>query len=263
MGAGEDCEMEGGRMRGRFQGVGAIVRFNWPFYLVAALAVFVLTISCFLVPVGWSLAVLLCGLSGGVYFLSVSLLVSYWIYDLSDLYRFRWLARISGIRKAKRVVFCHCGFDEASELLKSEIGNAELVVLDHYDPERMTEASIKRARKLFPPTGETIAVAYDQWPTERDRADLVFGILAIHEFRSVGERAAWFAEAKRSLAAGGKIIVIEHVRDAANFLAFGPGFLHFHSVGKWRESWESAGLKLANTFRITPWVRVFAIKANE
>jgi len=251
------------KMRSGFQGVAAIVRFNWPFYVVAGLLVILLSGGLFFVAPGWAMLVLVFALLGGAYFLIVSLLVSHLIYDRSDLYRFGWLGRIPETRNAKRAVFCHSGFDEASDLLRDAIWNAEWTVLDHYDATRMTEPSIKRARKLFPPTEETVAARYDDWPAEDDQADLIFGILAIHEFRSVGERTGWFAEARRSLAPGGRIIVVEHVRDLANFVAFGPGFFHFHSVEKWRESWEGAGLKLANTFRITPWVRVFVISENE
>jgi len=251
------------KRRTNFQGVAAIVRFNWPFYMAAALIFVGLLVGICLVSDSWAIALFICGLLGSGYFLTVSLLVSHWIYDRSDLYRFSWLGRIPETQTAERVVFCHSGFDEASELLRTEIGNAEWTVLDHYDSELMTEPSIKRARQFFPPTQETVAVRYDDWPVEDDQADLIFGILAIHEFRSVGERTAWFAEARRSLAAGGRIIVVEHIRDVANFVAFGPGFLHFQSVEKWRESWEGAGLELVESFRITPWIRVFVISGDE
>ena len=75
----------------------------------------------------------------------------------------------------------------------------------------------------------------------------------------LGLFAAWFAEARRCLRPGGRIVLVEHVRDVANFLAFGPGFLHFHSPESWRHCWEKAGLRLSDRFRVTPWVRVFVI----
>ena len=137
--------------------------------------------------------------------------------------------------------------------------DAEWRILDHHDPSTMTEASIRRARKLYPPTHVTEAAPFDRWPIGDGWADVVFGIMAIHEMRTVGERAKWFAEAKRCLADGGRIVVVEHARDAANFLAFGPGFLHFHSVKNWERSWEGEGLRLMDNSRITPFVRVFVI----
>ncbi len=87
-------------------------------------------------------------------------------------------------------------------------------------------------------------------------------MLAIHELRSDAERSAWFAEAGRCLADGGKVVLVEHVRDLANFVAFGPGFLHFHSVAAWQKSWERGGLNRVDGFRITPFVRVFVLKKS-
>ena len=100
-----------------------------------------------------------------------------------------------------------------------------------------------------------------QWPLEAESVDVVFGLLAIHELRSEEERSAWFAEARRCLRKGGRVILVEHVRDLANFLAFGPGFLHFHSLASWRRNWESAQLRSLDDFRVTPWVRVFVLEA--
>jgi SAM-dependent methyltransferase len=197
--------------------------------------------------------------AGSGYFLFVSLGVSHLIYDRSDLYRWHWLERALGGVKNKRIVFCHAGFDEASEALRERLAG-EWRIIDHFDPATMTEASIRRARKMYPPTPGTEAAPFDKWPVGDGWADVVFGILAVHELRTVGERAKWFAEAKRCLADGGRMVVVEHVRDAANFLAFGPGFLHFHSVKNWERSWEGEGLRLRDGFRITPFVRVFVIE---
>lgn len=246
--------------RGKWQGMLAIVRFNWPFYLVAALVFVGAVVGIFLSRDPWVLA--LCGAiaAGSGYFLFVSLGVSHLIYDRSDLYRWGWMERALGGGKRGCIVFCQSGFDEASEPLRERLADAEWRILDHFDATTMTEESVRRARKLYPPTQGTEAAPFGEWPVGDGWADLVFGILAIHELRTVGERAMWFAEAKRCLTDGGRIVVVEHVRDAANFLAFGPGFLHFHSVKNWERSWEAEGLRLTDVFRITPWLRVFIIE---
>jgi hypothetical protein len=237
----------------------AIVRFNWPFYLVAALVFLGAVVGIFLSGDLWVRASCCAIAAGSGYFLFVSLGVSHLIYDRSDLYRWHWLERALGGVKNKRIVFCHAGFDEASEALRERLAG-EWRISDHFDPATMTEASIRRARKMYPPTPGTEAAPFDKWPVGDGWADVVFGILAVHELRTVGERAKWFAEAKRCLADGGRMVVVEHVRDAANFLAFGPGFLHFHSVKNWERSWEGEGLRLRDGFRITPFVRVFVIE---
>jgi hypothetical protein len=54
-------------------------------------------------------------------------------------------------------------------------------------------------------------------------------------------------------------LLVEHVRDAANFLAFGPGFLHFHSPASWRRCWEGAGLRSIDQFCVTPFVQVYVL----
>jgi SAM-dependent methyltransferase len=245
--------------RSKWQGMLAIVWFNWPFYLVAALVFVGAVVGMFLSRDPWVLALCCAIAAGSGYFLFVSLGVSHLIYDRSDLYRWHWLERALGRGKHGRIVFCHAGFDESSDALRDRLADAEWRILEHHDPATMTEASVRRARKSYPPTQGTEAAPFGEWPVGEGWADVVFGILAVHEMRSVGERAKWFAEAKRCLAEGGRIVVLEHVRDAANFLAFGPGFLHFHSVKNWERSWEAEGLRLIDGFRITPFVRVFVI----
>jgi hypothetical protein len=245
--------------RGKWQGMLAIVRFNWPFYGVA-LVVFVAAVAgIFLWRDPWVLALFCAIAMGSGYFIFISLGVSQLVYDRSDLYRWHWLVRALGTGKSGQIVFCHAGFDEASDALREKLAGTKWRILNHHDPATMTEASVRRARKLYPPTPGTEAAPFGRWPVGEGWADVVFGILAIHELRSIKERAEWFAEAKRCLADEGRIIVVEHVRDAANFLAFGPGFLHFHSVQNWKRSWECAGLCMIDSFRITSFVRVFVI----
>ena len=245
--------------RGNWQGMLAIVRFNWPFYLVGAIVFVSAVVGIFLSRDPWVLALCCAIAAGSGYFVFVSLGVSHFIYDRSDLYRWHWLERALGGGKCGRIVFCHSGFDDASDALSERLMGVEWRILDHHDPATMTEASIQRARNLYPPTQGTEAAPFDLWPIGDGWADVVFGIMAIHEMRTVGERAKWFAEAKRCLADGGRIVVVEHARDAANFLAFGPGFLHFHSVKNWERSWEGEGMCLMDNFRITLFVRVFVI----
>ena len=246
--------------RTEWQGMWAIARFNWPFYLAALLVLFGALGGFLLLPSlawKWISATIL---AGAVYFLAGSLGVSHWIYDRSDLYRWRWLDRALDGIKPQRIVFCHAGFDETSTELRARWGaGTEWKILDHFDPASMTEPSIRRARKLYPPTLDTVPSDYRTWPVSERWAEVVFGLLAIHEFRSEPERTAWFVEARRCLGAGGRIILAEHVRDLANFVAFGPGFLHFHSPASWQRCWEQAGLRLRDEFRVTPWIRIFVL----
>jgi hypothetical protein len=240
----------------------AIARFNWPFY-VAALAALLISLVALLASSAFILkAIFAVTLAGSAYFIFGSLGVSHLIYDRSDLYRWGWLNRALQGAKIQRAIFCHCGFDETSRQLATRLGKIEWQILDHFDQTRMTEASIRRARRLFPPTPGTRPAAYDNWPATAESADVVFALLAIHELRSDAERGGWFVEARRCLSPGGRVILVEHFRDLANFIAFGPGFLHFHSRRTWARAWESAGFRVADEFRVTPWVRVFVLLAS-
>lgn len=245
--------------RGRWQGMHTVFRFNWPFYLIAALVFLTVLVALFQpLPLPVKLA---CGaaMAGAGYFLFVSLAVSHLVYDRSDLYRWQWLDRALADGGRGHILVCHAGFDEVSEALKRRLAPVEAVVLDHFDAARMTEPSIHKARRLFPPTPGTFAAPFNRWPRENGTSDVVFGLLAIHEFRSEEERSAWLAEAHRCLRPGGRVLIAEHLRDTANFLAFGPGFLHFHSFGNWERCWQKAGLRKVDDFRITPWIRVFVL----
>jgi hypothetical protein len=249
------------KARGKFQGVITIARFNWPFY-VAAVAVWIAAGTGFHLFPGLPLNLVFAAAFGGVaYFLCVSLGVSHLVYDRSGLYRWDWLDRALAGVSIRWAILCHCGFDEASAELRERFRDAEWRVLDHYDSNRMTEPSIRRARGAFPPTPGTVPSRYDEWHVEAESADVVFALLAIHELRSEAERSAWFAESKRCLRKGGRVVLIEHVRDMANFLAFGPGFLHFHSTASWRRCWERAGLHSLDQFSVTPFVQIFILSA--
>lgn len=245
--------------RGKWQGMWTIVRFNWPFYLIALVTLIATATGFWRTDALWSKVGLGIAFFGSFYFIFVSLGVSHQIYDRSDLYRWKWLTRALMGLDAQRIIFCHSGFDEASDDLQQHHPDAEWILLDHYDPLLMTEASIRRARKRFPPAQGTQAAPYDQWPVAPNSTDIVFGMLAIHELRSEAERSAWFGQAKRCLRSGGRVVLAEHTRDLANLIAFGPGFLHFHSRTSWRRCWEKSGFCIVDEFNVTPWVRVFVI----
>lgn len=236
-----------------------IILFNWPFYLAAGIVFFVSLAGLFAIDVAMAKLACLLALAGAGYFIFVSLGVSHLIYDRSDLYRWKWLDRALKEAGNGQSVFCHSGLDEASEAIRERISPDTWITLDHFDAEQMTEPSIQRARRLCPPAPGTVPARFDGWPVAPVSTDVIFGLLAIHEFRSEDERGRWFGEALRCLRPQGRIILVEHLRNGANFLAFGPGFLHFHSAASWKRCWERAGLRAADEFPITPWLRAFVL----
>jgi len=63
--------------------------------------------------------------------------------------------------------------------------------------------------------------------------------------------------ARAALAPGGSVVLVEHLRDRANILAFGPGAWHFARRGDWLSVASNAGLELVHEQRLDPWVRGF------
>lgn len=149
----------------------------------------------------------------------------------------------------------HAGLDETSGLLAALFPMAEGRVVDIHDAAEMTETSIGEARRI----ASTTAPAGD-WralPLFDKSCDAAFLIFAAHELRRHDARVTLFREIARSLRTAGSLILVEHLRDSANFLAFGPGFLHFLSRGAWRRAARAAGLEIRSESSITPFVRVF------
>jgi len=246
-------------MRKPYQGMLNIVLFNWPLYvrtLLLALA-YIIAIIVFPLPI-WLIMLLLVGACGSAYFLIVSLVVSYIIYDHSPLYRWMWVKDLLTVAP-QQMANIHAGFDEASEGLRNLFPQARLVIVDLYDPKRMTEPSIARARRLRPPKQSVFPGDPGAIPLAESSCDVVFLLFAAHEIRSAQERLCLFAEVRRILTLGGTVLLVEHRRDLANFLAFGPGFLHFYPQSEWLRLATESGLHVVTTFSMTPFVGVFLL----
>ena len=104
-------------------------------------------------------------------------------------------------------------------------------------------------------------MAAEAWPVETASQDVVFALSAAHELRKAEERIAFFREARRILRQGGKVIVIEQVRDFCNFACFGVAAFHFLSRRTWLQSFAGANLKVTDEFTITPFMRAFVLQS--
>ena len=245
--------------RGPFQGVWNIVRFNWPFYLLATVAVlFLLIVRNYFSAFTMLIDVLLLVFIGSTF---VSLLVSFYVYDLSGFYELRWLDGVPH-REGESIVNINAGFDETSSLLKGRFRDAELLVCDFYDPAKHTERSIKRARRAYPPFPATQSVSTQQLPFKTGSVEKLFAIMSAHEIRDRNERLSFFSEINRILAPRGQAVVVEHLRDAANLLAYNVGVLHFYSRAIWLHAFDDAKLKVVDEKKITPFLTAFFLSKN-
>jgi SAM-dependent methyltransferase len=121
----------------------------------------------------------------------------------------------------------------------------------------MTEPSIARARRLTPLPEPARPAAAAALPVADGAADLVVLFFAAHELRRRSSRDRLFAELRRAVRPQGRVVVVEHLRDLANALAFGPGFLHFLPRAEWLRVAHQAGLAVREEVRLTPFVRAF------
>lgn len=248
------------RMRSGLPGMWNIVRFNWHFYAIACGLLLLVALTYPYLPAPLRLYA---GLGSALSFatLLISLLVSGYIYDYSDLYQLNWLDALQP-DQCMDIVNIHAGFDETSVLLEHKFPHAALLVLDFYDPEKHTEISIRRARKARPPYPGTIPVDTSGLPLADTSVDMILLLLAAHEVRDNAERVAFFRELHRALKPAGRIVVTEHLRDIPNFLAYTIGFLHFHSRKTWLQTFRLSGLSLENEIKITPFISTFILKKH-
>ena len=243
-----------------FQGLLNVVRFNWQFFVIAVGASTVMSLISIFLPDIWQILVLLAA-SMILITTLISLLATYWVYDRSGLYAFKWLDQREESENGE-ILNINAGFDETSHLLAHKFPDAELSVCDFYDPALHTEVSIKRARLAYPPYPGTIKVKTHALPFEDDKFDKVCAIFAAHEIRDQNERQQFFKELKRVTKPTGKIYVTEHLRDFNNFLAYTIGFLHFHSHQSWIQIFKGANLQLVQEQKTTALVSTFILTKN-
>ena len=191
----------------------------------------------------------------------ISLFVSLYIYDLSGLYEFKWLSELSVPANCK-IVNINAGFDETSALLQQRFADADLDVYDFYDPLKHTEVSIKRAREAYLPFEGTRAISTSKLPLPDNRADYIFLIFSAHEIRNEEERTVFFNELNRVLKPGGKIILLEHLRDVSNFCAYNIGFFHFLSKSSWHNTFKHSDLRVLQENKFTPFITRFMLEKN-
>jgi Methyltransferase domain len=231
--------------RTSYQGALEILRFNRRFYLASAAVLAAMPVT----PAPWRWIAL-----PAIFWSCSSLLVSHFVYDLYPLYRLAWLPRNLSVRP-RRWLHLHAGLDEIGDVLPAVFPAAAGSIADFFDPAEMTEPSIRAAR-----VRAATAAPHAEWhhlPFADAAFDAVFLIFAAHELRRAEARARLFREAGRVLAPSGELAVVEHLRNWQNFLAFGPGFLHFFSARAWRRTAADAGLTLRRSESLTPFVRLF------
>jgi SAM-dependent methyltransferase len=243
--------------RGPFDGVLQIVRYNWSLY-VAAIFGSLLVVGLVVVthPPSVLAALLILGAIAALFWLALSLAVSHYVYDRSDLYRWQWIREWIAPNPG-HVVNIHAGLDETSLALQAMYPAAEVTILDIYDPAEMPEPSIARARREARSMLASVNADFRKLLLQAGSADLVTVIFVAHELRRPASKEAFFRELARVIKPGGSVLLVEHLRDAWNLLAFGPGAFHFFPRSEWLRVADAAGFRLSEEISRTVFVRAF------
>jgi SAM-dependent methyltransferase len=247
------------KLRRPFEGVLNILSFNRHFYFFGLGVLALLFASRFVME--WPNTIFWLIVAAFLYGLIMPLIVSAYVYDFSGFYKFNWLKNL--VRKDETVnlvVNINAGFDETSFIIKSKFPRSDLKVFDFYNPGRHTEPAIIRARKVSLIYPGSQSIQSDSIPLKGNSADIVFLLSAAHEIRSYEEKVRFLQECHRVCKPSGKVIMVEHLRDLPNFLAFSVGFTHFFSRYTWKSAFERAGFSSFRETKFTPFMSIFYCK---
>lgn len=235
-----------------FEGVLKTLRFNAHWYLGGAAGlgtgVFLLGLPLpggvrLLAQAAWGL---------GAFWWVASLVGSHWIYDRSGIAQGAWLEGIdpASIRK---VAVLHAGQDEASAQVRRRLPGAEVQVFDFFDADVNRESSLLRARL------ESAGAMAAPWRGAHGPYDLICLVFAAHEVREAQRLAAFLREVGGCLAPQGTLLLVEHFRDLANTVIYGPGVRHFLPPALWWRVLADAGLRVTGLRTITPFITVVSL----
>ncbi|HMK20132.1 MAG TPA: methyltransferase domain-containing protein [Chitinophagaceae bacterium] len=242
--------------RRKFQGVLNILSFNRHFYVFGLLALaFLFTSRLF---IQWPNLLFWLIIAAFIYGLIMPLIVSAYVYDFSGYYNFQWLTKlISNSEKIKLITNINAGFDETSFIIKDKFPGSDIKVFDFYNAKRHTEPAIIRARKVSLVYPNTQSILSNLIPLNDNTVDIVFLLSAVHEIRSHDEKVQFLKECHRICKPNGKVIMVEHLRDFPNFVAFSVGFTHFFSRSVWKNAFQRAGFTSFKETKFTPFMSIF------
>lgn len=234
-----------------------ILNFNWTFYVAALIVIIVgiLLLVNIQMP-SWMFVLGIFAISLTAFWSLGSLAVSHYVYDRSKLYKLSWLDSLLD-HAPTNWINIHAGLDESSIFLRDYFPASKMQILDIYDPATMTEPAIERARNLTEPELQSIPSDFRRLPIPSQTCEAVFVFFAAHELRTAESRLSFFREVYRILKANGTLIVVEHLRDTPNFLAFGPGFFHFLKHADWIDAARFSNFRTTEEIKITPFVSAF------
>lgn len=245
--------------RRKCQGVLNILSFNRHFYVIGLIVLAIIIVSHQIVK--WPNTLLWITIAAFLYGLIAPLAVSAYVYDFSGYYNFDWLKQfVFTGANPKHIVNINAGFDETSFILKDHFPKSNLSVFDFYNAKQHTEPAIIRARKVSLVYPNTQQIISNSIPLEDQSVDVIFLLSALHEIRTNEEKIDFLKECHRVCKPKGRVIMVEHLRNFPNFMAFSVGFIHFFSKKTWKKAFEKAGFSTFDEAKFTPFMSIFNCK---
>ena len=245
------------------KGMLQILRFNAHQYMTAVVFMIVATLlvvfTSLPLAVKWAAGLAaLCAL----YWTVASISASHVVYDRSTLTNWSWLTTQlpTKLPNRGRWINIHAGFDDTTLPLRKIMKLPPVGIVNLYDAKLMTERSIAVARRESYRDPNTISASPACLPFCDRSIDVVFLLMAAHEIRDRDMRKSFFHELHRVLDMGGRVVLVEHLQDGWNFLAFGPGFWHFLPRHTWTQLAREVGLGVVSEVKNTPFVTSFVLE---
>lgn len=230
----------------QYSGAVSTLFYNWPIFTGSIFFGLVALATSTFLSSPWNWLLLSAGVGSLILVFNI-LVASFVVYDLGRKREYDRLAELGQINSANVVIDVTCGKLRGTRGMLSLFQHGHYMVVDIFDPQKMTDPALRRAREIEPPleAGRRIyrrQASANSLPIPHNWADVIYCSFSLHELQHSADRQALFSEFARILKPDGRLLIAEHGRDLPNLLAFGVGALSFFSARTWRKHITQAGL---------------------
>lgn len=231
-----------------YSGTMSTLVYNWPIFAGALFFGVIALLVSTLTPDPWHWILLMSGLGTLGLMLSI-LATTFFVYDWGDKRDYDRLAELGQLDQANVVIDVTAGKLRGTRGLLTHFQQGHYFLIDIYDPQKMTDYALLRARHMEPPLETKHRIyrrpgAASKLPVPHNWADIIYCHFSLHEIQDEADREALFTEFVRVLKPGGRLLIAEHGRDLFNLVSFGPGVFSFFTPATWSNHMQKAGLKV-------------------